>query len=194
MLWASFFWGLAEGIFFFVVPDVILSAIATCSLATSLRASLLVVLGAVVAACLLYCGLFIGGDSALSLIHSVWSFFPGYTPKMDDLVREHLSRGARGLLSGPQSGIPYRVYVVEAWKQQISLLEILLWTPFARFERILIAPVVVGVMKHILAFALKKRRVGESTLSRVLLIAIALYWVVIYFWYWGFFIPANYAG
>jgi hypothetical protein len=99
--------------------------------------------------------------------------------------------GAMGLLSGPSSGIPYRFYVLEAFQQGISLLSLLLWTPIARLERIVIAPIAVLALN----FGLKKfaKRLTEQARKQLLIVVIAIYWIALYIWYWWSLLPAKYS-
>jgi hypothetical protein len=102
--------------------------------------------------------------------------------------------GARGLLSGPRSGIPYRVFVVEAHRLGIPLSRVLLWTPPARFERILLLPLVVAGIRAALNRA-SRTSISVGALSRrdrVLVVLLSIYWIGAYMWYWWRFLPRAY--
>ena len=139
-------WGVCEGTWFFLVPDILLSYFAIDSLRRAMAAALGVVLGAMAAACVLYSMLGVDRVDADFLIPQIWSALPGFRfPMLAAAARYLEADGARGLISGPSSGIPYRVFVVAANRLGISLPQILLWTPLARLERILLAPLVVVI-------------------------------------------------
>jgi hypothetical protein len=152
--------------------------------------TLAVVVGAMLGACILYCALG-GWSGAYESLHHLWELLPGYRPKMVDVVSGHLSSGARGLISGPSSGIPYRVYVLEAWNQGIPLVDVLLWTPVARLERIVIAPIVVLLLR----FGARKLllpRFTQVPWERAIAGLIVIYWIALYVWYWGVLVPKLY--
>lgn len=189
----GFFWGLFEGTWFFIIPDIALSYLALRGVKSAIVSTLATVLGAMVAATLLYF-LIILDSTWIKSIKSIWSHFPGYYPAMLDTAAEHLRQSqARGLLTGPTSGIPYRFYVLEAFQQDISLGSLLFWTPLARLQRILIAPVAVLVLKYVFkksgqrwySFNFKKQMLS-------LIVIIAIYWICTYIWYWFDFLPNTY--
>jgi hypothetical protein len=86
--------------------------------------------------------------------------------------------------------------VLEAWQQKISLTNVLLWTPIARLERLLLAPIAVLVLnygaRYLLVRKLKKFSLRSLTIALFLLIVV--YWVALYAWYWGTFLPETYGG
>jgi hypothetical protein len=185
-----------EGLWFFLIPDLIVSYYATKGIKSALISVCSVVLGAMFAACLLYFYLLQGGAAASQLEH-FWSYLPGYYPKMLELASQHLKESeAMGLLQGPNSGIPYRFYVLKAFFLNIPLFKILLWTPFARLERILLAPFIVSIMRFLALKFLPKRwsYFNEKRIEAFLLVTIILYWVAIYYWYWGSFLPKTYVN
>lgn len=185
-------WGVAEATWFFVVPDVLLCYWALRSGRKVTVATIAVVAGAMLGAAGLYLFLAQGGPEnydAYDLLHHVWASFPGFGPKMVDVASGHLTEtGARGLLSGPSSGIPYRVYVLEAWKLKLPLESLLFWTPAARLERIVIAPILVTALRWI-----GRRFVAPAKWDRILTGVVVLYWVLLYTWYWLFLVPKLYS-
>lgn len=184
----AFLWGLCEALFLFFIPDIWLSFIAagTESLwRNSIRATLWVLVGGLLGACLLFWFLNARGHASYENITAFWQNLPGVYPYMFRVAGGHLQgAGAAGMLEGPTSGIPYRVYVAQAWLQHIPLVKILLWTPLARLERIVLAPLVVIAIRLSL-------RYFKKDYPRLLLWGLSLYWVGIYVWYWGFFLPAE---
>ncbi len=188
-------WGFLEGTWFFLVPDVLLGYIAIGSLRRALLACLGVVLGAMLAACVLYGLLSLDGGDAPVRIQRFWSALPGFRASMLARASGYLqAEGARGLLSGPESGIPFRVFVLEAYRLGIPLGRILLWTPLARFERILLAPLIVAGVRVGLARAARTSLLLPlaGRLDRVVVILVSSYWVGLYGWYWWVFLPRTY--
>lgn len=201
--WIALAWGICEGTWFFLVPDIYLSFIAISSLEMALFSAVAVVLGSMTAAVSLYFAL--DYNWTISDLISIWSALPGFAPRMLDAVSTHLTEaGASGLLAGPASGIPYKIYVAEAHQLKIPLSSVLLFTPLARLERILIAPLVVWLLRtgaaRIWKIDWQELELGETTpstttkrkLSRILFLGVALYWIGTYCWYWGYFIADKY--
>jgi hypothetical protein len=134
------------------------------------------------------------GDAA-ARIQRFWSVFPGFRATMMARASGYLEAdGARGLLSGPQSGLPYRVFVVEAYQAGIPLSRILLWTPPARLERILLLPFVVAGMRGVLGRVGRASAPSALRLDRLLVVLLSVYWVGMYGWYWWFFLPRAYGA
>ncbi len=127
--WSSAFilgavWGFLEGTWFFLVPDVLLSYIAIASFRRALVAALGVVLGAMAAACLLYGLLSLDQGTAAIWLERFWSALPGFRATMLVRASGYLeAHGARGLLWGPESGLPFRVFVLEAYLCEFRWLE-----------------------------------------------------------------------
>jgi membrane protein YqaA with SNARE-associated domain len=187
----GFLWGLAEATVFFVVPDVLLCYWAMKSAKEAMASTLAAVAGAMLGAVVLYACLDLDASS-YTFFHGVWRSLPGFRAKMAEAAADHLrSAGARGLLSGPSSGIPYRVYVLEAWKLKLSLGELLLWTPFARLERIVIAPLAVLALRFLTERVLTPR-FRRVRWNWVLAGLIVIYWVSLYIWYWWSLVPKRY--
>lgn len=188
-------WGFAEGVFLFLVPDVLLSFLALRGWRHALLSTLAVVVGAAVAATYLYSTLHQYGEAYARTLRVFWEHLPGFRPAMQELAAQHLrDGGARGFTYGPSSGIPYRLYVVEAWRAGIPLRDVLLWTPIARLERIALAPLAVLALRTFVLGWLLPRAGNLSPLKATRFLAglIALYWVLLYVWYWFFFLPKAY--
>jgi hypothetical protein len=186
-LLVGFIWGFSEGIWFFIIPDIALSFFAIYGWKKALASTFGTILGAMLAATLLFL-LFSMFPSMQTKIISLWQSLPGFYPKMLSVASTHLhEQQGRGLVLGPNSGIPYRFYILEAFKQGITLSDLMLWTPLARIERIAIAPIAVLILKFLL-----KKKFSEKWVNRFLVIVLVFYWIGIYIWYWGFFLPKTY--
>jgi hypothetical protein len=189
----GFCWGFFEGIWFFIIPDIALSYFALKGVKSALYATLATVIGAMCAAIVLF-SVFQIYPKSLEALPAFWSHLPGYYEQMFDVVRSHLHQsGAKGLLDGPSSGIPYRFYLLESFKDNLSLLNVLIWTAPARLERIIIAPIACLVLRFfsekilIAKYSLPRKKVYLSLYCMV-----ALYWCAIYYWYWFLFLPTTY--
>lgn len=195
-IFIGFFWGFNEGLWFFIIPDIILSFAALKGWRPAIYTTLATVFGSMLAAVTIY----------LTLAHfppetftAIWSSLPGYYPKMLDTVNSHLTAdGVKGLLNGPTSGIPYRFYALQAYAQNIGLLDLLIWTPLARLQRVVLAPIAVLIIKWLLDLLAKKlpiqkrKYLKQESINKWLFVIISLYWVYIYIWYWGTFLPTTY--
>jgi hypothetical protein len=191
--WTGTLWGFLEGTWLFLVPDILLCYWAMKGWRQALLAVAGVVIGAELAAILLYT--LLPYSDLSTALPQFWASLPGFTPKMAEVAAGHLAlEGGKGLLAGPTSGIPYRAYLVEAWNAQIPLWEILVWTPLARLERILIAPAAVLALRWFLTTVVA-RSIGTKELwMRVLVVAVVVYWICLYTWYWGTFVPTIYGA
>jgi hypothetical protein len=184
-------WGLAEATVFFIVPDVLLCYWALKSAKEALASTLGVVAGAMLGGVMLYLSLDLDPDR-YEFFHAIWNYLPGFRLKMADIAAEHLrAGGAAGLLAGPTSGIPYRVYVLEAWQLKLPLGEILLWTPIARLERIVIAPIIVLALR-LVTERLLAPRFKQIRWDWVLAALVVTYWIGLYVWYWTSLVPKLY--
>ncbi|MCB0348945.1 MAG: hypothetical protein KDD37_08910 [Bdellovibrionales bacterium] len=196
IIFISFFWGYNEGLWFFIIPDIALSIFALKGWKPALYSTLATVFGSMLAAVTLF--ILLRFYKADTFTH-IWSSFPGFYPKMLSVARLDLSTdGARGLLNGPTSGIPYRFYALEAYMINISILDLLIWTPLARLQRVILAPVAVLTLKWLLPKIFSRlplraqRHLKKHSLNKSLLLVICLYWIYIYVWYWGNFLPSTY--
>jgi hypothetical protein len=133
--WIGFGWGFAEGLFFFIVPDVYVTFATLFSIRAGMTAWIASIAGSLVAVCVI---------QLLSAFGVVYVRFlagiPGISWTMLERVRMLLS--ATGLPYTPlliAGGVPLKVYAGLAVSLGISLPAILIWTVFARVVRI--APV-----------------------------------------------------
>ena len=170
---AGFWWGLAEGVAFFIVPDVYISAAMLFSYragAIAWAASIAGSLAAVVAIRVLTT---MPGVDYLGFLDAV----PGISGR---LIEEVVSRvGADGLPYTPLlvlGGVPLKLYAAAAFASGLPLGAVLPWTVFARVVRI--APTVLALAAVRRLF---RRRIDEH--AGAWLGALALFWVVFYAFY-----------
>lgn len=173
-LWAAAIWGFAEGTLFFIVPDMLLTLTALFGFRAAWRQAVLVVAGSLVAGALLFAWAAKTPESATRVVQAV----PFVRPAMVDKVRaDYTEAGATALLRGPLSGIPYKLYAVEA-PGRVSLPVFLLVSVPARLERLVVGLLLFGVAGWWL-----RQRIAAAPGWAVT--AHAVYWVAVYACYWA---------
>jgi len=131
---AAFIWGLAEATFFFVIPDVLLSFVAILAWPRTSKHVLAAVAGALLGGALLFHWASLDSAGA----HAAVARVPVVRETMFVKVRQGFrDRGWLSMLLGSVSGIPYKLYAVEAPKFS-SQPDFLLATPPARAVRFLL--------------------------------------------------------
>jgi hypothetical protein len=127
-------WGFAEGLFFFVVPDVFITLVAAVSPRRGAVAWVASIAGSVLA---------VGAACAIVSHHpgGYRAFLiaqPGITEDLARRVEAAVAQG--GLPVTPLlalGGVPLKLYAFSAFSAGLSLPAVLIWTLFARFVRIL---------------------------------------------------------
>ena len=173
-LLAGFLWGFAEGTLFFIIPDLLITFAALFSLKQSLKQ-----LGVVLAGSLL------GGWLMFSL--AAWDYpatrrivdgVPFVTPRMFEATqRNYEASGLWTLGQGPLSGIPYKVFAIEA-PAHASLLPFLLASIPGRLERLALPWVLFAA-----AGLWLKRRIAKRPGWAVS--GHAFFWIAVYACYWS---------
>ncbi|MGH7710855.1 MAG: hypothetical protein ACREOG_06200 [Gemmatimonadaceae bacterium] len=133
---AGFWWGLAEGFAFFIVPDVYVTFATLFSLRAGAVAWLFSILGSLVAVCMVYVFVTLLSAGYMGFLDSV----PGISRALIEDTAMRVT--ADGLPYTPLlvlGGVPLKVYAAVAFAFGFSLGAVLLWTVFARVARI--APV-----------------------------------------------------
>ncbi|HMI54232.1 MAG TPA: hypothetical protein VK525_22170 [Candidatus Saccharimonadales bacterium] len=170
----AFVWGLAEGTLFFVVPDVLLSLVATVEPRRCWRHVAAATGGALVAGALLY------GWAARDMRHArdAIARVPFITSQM--LAKEDQSYRARGIAAvflGPFSGTPYKLYAVAA-PAYVRELPFLAATVPARAQRFAIVCLLFG-------FAASWIRKRWQWPAKRLVAVHAFVWILFYAFYWN---------
>jgi hypothetical protein len=133
---AGFWWGFAEGLCFFIVPDVYVSFAALFSLRAGLAAWAASIVGSLAGVVTIYVLIVVLGMDYVRFLDVV----PGISAGMLFRVSAGLSAGDLPhtplLILG---GVPLKVYVGIAFFLGFGLVPVLVWTVFARIVRI--APV-----------------------------------------------------
>jgi hypothetical protein len=172
-LHAGFWWGLAEGLFFFIVPDVYVSFATLFSPRAGAMAWLSSIAGSAAAIPIIHLLTATPGLDYLAFLESI----PGISGPMMD--RAAASLAAEGLPYTPLlvvGGVPLKVYGAVAFSLELSLGSVLLWTLFARIVRI--APTFVGVAAIRLLF---RRRIDAHATAWCLLLG--FFWLAFYVFY-----------
>ncbi len=129
----GFWWGLAEGLFFFIVPDVYISFATLFSLRAGAIAWLFSIAGSAIAVIVLYVLITMLGLDYLSFL----DWIPGISAPLIHHIGQQLA--AEGLPYTPllvMAGVPLKLYAAQAFALEMSLGAVLLWTVFARIVRI----------------------------------------------------------
>ncbi len=172
-LHAGFWWGLAEGIFFFIVPDVYVSFATLFSPRAGAIAWLSSIAGSVAAIPIIHLLMATPALHYLAFLESI----PGISGPL--IERAAASLAAEGLPYTPllvSGGVPLKVYGAAAFSLDLPLGSVLLWTLFARVVRI--APTFAGVVAVRLAF--RRRIEAHATAWCVLL---GFFWLALYVFY-----------
>jgi len=143
----GFWWGFAEGLFFFIVPDVYVSFATLFSLRAGAAAWLSSIAGSTAAIVVLYVLIVMLRLDYVSFLASI----PGISGALIERVAGRL--GAEGLPYTPLlvlGGVPLKPYGGLAFSLGLSLGSVLLWTVFARVVRI--APTFAGAAALRLVF------------------------------------------
>ncbi|PYT57850.1 MAG: hypothetical protein DMG35_19600 [Acidobacteria bacterium] len=171
---SAFLWGLAEGTFFFVVPDVAISLVAMLEPRRAWRHILAAIAGSVIAGMLLFAWSSRDPRSAREAVAHVPFVTARMFAQVDASYRMH-RLGA--VFLGPLSGIPYKIYAVEA-PEFLGSAAFLSCTVPARAERFLTVWVGFGLAGTFL------RRSRGWTASQ-LAVLYGSFWVLFYAFYWS---------
>lgn len=170
---AGFWWGLAEGFAFFIVPDVYISAAALFSLRAGVITWAASIAGSLVAIVVIQVLMVVPGLDYLTLLDAIPGISRGLIQQAAEGIR------AAGLPYTPLlvlGGVPLKVYAAAAFQQGIPLGALLLWTVFARVVRI--APTVLALATVRRLF---RRRIDQR--PGWWLGALVLFWVGFYVLY-----------
>jgi hypothetical protein len=170
----AFLWGLAEGTFFFVIPDVFLSLVAILDRRFSWKHITCALLGATLGGAIL----FHWAERDSPAAHAAMARVPFVREPMFTRVEDGFHNdGLAAMAIGSVSGVPYKLYAVEAPKF-CSFAIFLLATPPARAVRFLLVWFAFGAVA-----AWLRKSAGLRTPS--LLTIYAAIWFTTYAFYWG---------
>jgi membrane protein YqaA with SNARE-associated domain len=173
LLVLAFVWGLSEATIFFIVPDVIISAIALeYGFRKGLVAAGISVLGAVLGGALIYAW----GKIDIVGARAVFELLPAIAPSTIARATTEMSEPLIGtsMLKGSMTGVPFKLYASEAGAIGISLWTFIALTPLVRLPRFLIAATGAALA----------RRFAPGFFQSPRLKLLGLFWVVFYAIYW----------
>ena len=173
--YAGFWWGLAEGVFFFIVPDVYISFATLFSLRAGAVAWLFSIGGSAVAIIVIYLITATFGLDYLSFLDSI----PGISAPLIRRVGQELA--PEGLPYTPflvLGGVPLKLYGAQAFSLGMSLGAVLLWTMFARIVRIAPTFAVVAAMRLLFGRRIDTRTVAWCTV-------LGIFWLTFYILYFA---------
>jgi hypothetical protein len=153
---AALLWGFAEATLFFIVPDVLLSAIAVRrGRGAALRAAGWTVVGALLGGALMYRW----GVQDLAGAVAALDRLPAIAPAMIAAASDELARsGLVAMVAGALSGIPYKIYAVMAPDAGIRLGLFLAASIPARAVRLILVVLVADRLNSWLARRWSLRR------------------------------------
>ena len=171
----GFLWGLFEGIFFFIIPDVLTTLAGLFRLRSGLIVMAASIVGSLLSAVVMYLLVASLGESSMrNFIDSV----PFISSQMISDVSGQLAESVpAALLRAPVQGYPYKIYSVEAAIQGVYLWLYLLWSVLARLERLLPTTLYAGLLGIIF-------RKSVQRYTRISLGIYATIWVAMYAFYW----------
>jgi membrane protein YqaA with SNARE-associated domain len=145
VLIAAALWGFAEATLFFLVPDVILSAVAIVNWRLASWACLAATGGALLGGALMYRAGRRSGPAVRALLLRI----PGIGPAMlERVASEVASRRFLAVLLGPLSGTPYKLYAVEAGRRGLPLGGLMLVSIPARMLRFVGVTLLAAWLAH----------------------------------------------
>ena len=169
----GYWWGLAEGLIFFIVPDVYISFATLFSLRAGAIAWFFSIAGSVTAIVVMYLLFAIPGLDYLSFL----DWIPGISEPLIKRLGHQIA--AEGLPYSPflvLAGVPLKLWAAQAFSLEMSLGSVLLWTVFARIVRIAPTFAIVAAM-HLLFGRWINARV------RVWCALLGIFWFVFYGFY-----------
>lgn len=151
---AAFVWAAAEAVVFFLVPDVVVGAVALYEPRRWWRVAVAAVAGSLAGGLVLWSATLAAADPLWPLMDAV----AGVSPAMIERVETTLADGCReALVTQPFSGAPYKLYVT-GWSQAgCGGGTLALWTPVGRALRLVPAAGIAGVVGTLLRPAVGAR-------------------------------------
>jgi hypothetical protein len=172
---AGFWWGLAEGLFFFIIPDVYISLAALFALRAGATAWAFSIAGSVAAVLIIYLLMTILRVDYLGFLPSI----PGISDRLIAQTEARLAAG--GLPYTPFlafGGVPLKVYAASAFSLGLPLGAVLLWTLFARVVRIAPTYAVAAAIRLLFGRQIDRR-------PGIWLAGLGLFWLAFYVFYFG---------
>jgi membrane protein YqaA with SNARE-associated domain len=172
-LWIGFFWGLAEATLFFIVPDIWLTLVALFSVKQSGKVLAAILLGAMAGGSFM----FFWGQARPEPATATVLHVPFVSETMFSKTHQSLEDYRLwALVKAPASGIPYKLYAVQA-SRYARLLPFLLITLLARLERFALFWFIACAIGMVFRRSIDRRR-------GITIAVHACIWIAGYAWYW----------
>lgn len=166
-------WGIAEASLFFVVPDVLITFVV---MRFGLRQGLFLCVVAAIFAAITGCGLWLWASHDAATARHVMLLVPAIGPDLLARARNEIaSNWPIHLVTGAMTGVPYKLYAVEAGALGISPLLFLPMSFIARLSRFVLTAVAAAVGREIVT------RLGQPGWRYGIW---ALAWIATYGFYW----------
>jgi membrane protein YqaA with SNARE-associated domain len=174
MLAIALLWGFAEATLFFIVPDVWISTVAV---RRGWRAGVLAACVACVGALLGGFVMYLWGNRDAEAARHVLDLVPAISPAMVAGAGEDMRvNGLIAMLTGAFTGVPFKIYAVEAGALKAGLIPFLMMAIAARLTRFALAALIAAAAAQGLRHFLSKRTI---------LLLLAAFWVLFYAWYFA---------
>lgn len=175
--WFTFLWGTFEAVIFFVIPDVVITAVAArYGTRKALIASLWAVAGAVIGGLIAYTW----GEVSASTAAAYMEWLPGVDQSMiSDVASRVAGDGPKALLSGPLRGEPYKLYAAASGAGDASWVSLALWTVPGRLWRFVALSLLFGGIRTGVS------RAAGRPMDRALIVFWAVFWLVVYAVFWS---------
>jgi 1-acyl-sn-glycerol-3-phosphate acyltransferase len=160
----AFCWGVAEALWWPIVPDYVVALLAVAAPGRWMKLALAAAAGSVLGGALAY-GLGAAGAGAAVLGHA-----PFLTERMHDFALGRMgAEGGSGLMAQPWSGVPFKVFGYHAAEAGLGFGTFIAWSAIARGYRLLLVATAMA------GFAIVTKRVVTERWMRRLygLIAVA---------------------
>ncbi len=171
LAWIALAWGLAEGTFFFIVPDVFLSFNALKDWRQATRACFWVLGGALIGGAIMFAWGASNPVSAEKFLEHVPAISHELLQEVNGQVKED---GVLATFAGPVSGRPYKVYGVYAGATGLSFPMFLLISMPARLIRFLLVTWITAAVANTFLKKMNPRH------KKFLL---SSFWIAFYSWY-----------
>ncbi|HKQ08503.1 MAG TPA: hypothetical protein VJ464_25505 [Blastocatellia bacterium] len=177
LLMIACLWGLGEATAFFIVPDVLLSWVATRSLRAAMKATIAALAGALVGGALMA----MLADAAPETARAFLQHIPGINAHLLERVAGQVDeRGLLAVLFGPLKGIPYKIYAVEWGRRGGDLFTFLLISMPARWFRFALSALLSSAIARLI-----EPLTGHRTGIEFLILAVI--WIIFYTFYFARF-------
>ena len=174
MLAIAALWGFAEATVFFIVPDVWISFIAMRrGWKAGVLAACLACIGALVGGFVMY----LWGSRDIEAARHVLDLVPAISPAMVAAAGEDLRlHGLIAMLTGAFTGVPFKIYAVEAGALKTGLPVFLAMVLVARLLRFAVTALLAALIAESL-----RRFLSE----RMIMLLLSAFWILFYAWYFA---------